>query len=111
ARRGAGRASRGRTLRRTRRSAPGGSWSSSLPELHVVDERLLHDLLRGAAALGLLHLDGLLLEHLVVLEEAGDLLHAVRGEVPYVLVARVLGVTHVDGDDLVVRRAAVEHGH
>ena len=57
------------------------------------------------------HLDVLVLVLLVVLEEPPDLVEPVLGQLGDVLKVAVLGVVGVDGDDLVVALALVDHLH
>jgi hypothetical protein len=57
------------------------------------------------------HLDVLVLVLLVVLEEPPDLVQPVLGQLRDVLEVAVLGVVSVDGDDLVVALALVDHLH
>src|SRR5690606_413362 len=53
----------------------------------------------------------LVLQHFVILEEATELLQAVRGKFGDGLIDVELGIVGVDGDDLVVGLALIEHLH
>jgi len=59
------------------------------------------DVLGLDAPAQMLHVDGLVLEHLVVQEESLQLAQALRRQFGDVVVVLGLGVVEVDGDDLV----------
>ena len=80
--------------------------------LHAVArERLAHGEHCGARPEEALDLDGLVLEHLVVLEEALELAREVARKLRDVAELRIGRIIDMDGDDLVVGHPIIEHAH